>query len=566
MSTPIFPVPEALSEERISVKAGTGSMQVNADAGTKRTMRVPLGSTPADRHVRAHEMAHFKYSPARMAWPKGVENIAVQRAEDMRMNFYCRKDGLDDAMDAPILTPDMFVPLILQPMATGELLPAVSAACSTFMTGDYADVISLISGISAQLANDVDALMHTLWTRMVNAGTPTWDDAMANAQALMDFCYPPQPEPEPQPQDGGQDENPDPQPEGDEDSEPMDGGAGDGSDDGGENEPADSAGDGDGEDGDAQGDDGDSGAGSEPSDGTGDDPQGSESDGPVGTGSGDAGDNGAYNPDDAAVAGDKGDWETGELPADPMDALVDDMLDSQTINVKPDPSDEFSADVEKAIAKMLYRADTGGHDELVTDYWGEEYAARNIRVVEMPKPERLVPSKLRARQAIPSEFGMVPKHVDRFCTDRQIFAGQGKRRKNGGAVLIDCSGSMKLTQEQVEEIMYATPAGLIAAYNGYGYSNSSGGEIRILARKGKGAARGSAVRPPHGENVIDYEALLWLVSQKPYDNYFWLSDGKTSGRLGNICRPVAEKCAEVCRKNKVLRVDTLPQLLKALAR
>lgn len=64
----------------------------------------------------------------------------------------------------------------------------------------------------------------------------------------------------------------------------------------------------------------------------------------------------------------------------------------------------------------------------------------------------------------PHDEGTIPVNMHRYATDRRIFRATGKYR--GGSVLIDASGSMSLTDEQIEEIIHAASASIIATYSG----------------------------------------------------------------------------------------------------
>lgn len=64
-----------------------------------REMFVPVGDTPQERVVRAHEMMHAKVSPAE-TWPEWLERgVASERAlisaEEFRVNELCRRQGFD---------------------------------------------------------------------------------------------------------------------------------------------------------------------------------------------------------------------------------------------------------------------------------------------------------------------------------------------------------------------------------------------------------------------------------------------------------------------------------------
>ena len=73
--------------------------------------------------------------------------------------------------------------------------------------------------------------------------------------------------------------------------------------------------------------------------------------------------------------------------------------------------------------------------------------------------------------------------MHRLTTDRKVF--QSRKTVAGGSMMIDCSGSMGFSSEDIEEIVNLLPASWIAGYVGYGYEvNGYDGEAHIIADNG----------------------------------------------------------------------------------
>jgi hypothetical protein len=126
--------------------------------------------------------------------------------------------------------------------------------------------------------------------------------------------------------------------------------------------------------------------------------------------------------------------------------------------------------------------------------------------------------------------------------DGRVFAHK-IRKRGGGGVLIDTSGSMDLSNEQVLMLCAAYPAGVIAAYSSHGDE----GTLRVIARNGR-RVPDDQISPPGAGNGIDGPALDWLAKQP--GPRFWISDaGVTGGQAG------LHYCLEVCLKNQIRRVD-----------
>lgn len=194
----------------------------------------------------------------------------------------------------------------------------------------------------------------------------------------------------------------------------------------------------------------------------------------------------------------------------------------------------------------------GPNDPAFSEYhswWGKMTVVRKDLV--MPFAKKLVED----RRIRPSEIGCVPKFIYRDCIDGMIFA---KVRKDFGraVVLIDNSGSMGLTKEQLEDLMLRAPGCLVACYSGDGVK----GVLTILADDGK---RIGTMPPSLGSNTVDGPALEWLGSQKAAIR-IWISDGYVNGHRGsfvNLLKDARDK-VRTHKIRHVLSVEDAKSLLK----
>lgn len=462
----VYPVPEIILSPGIRIedtgKTGSGSMD-----NESRIMRVPLMDTPNCRHVRAHEMAHAKYSPKRPLAPAGIHPMTLQRVEDMRMNVHCRNQGLNEAMDAPI---------VIERDIWGRLLTDersfLTAGISTFDTGDWNDYL-YHGGRQAKGYSEFIADIHRQMKE-----NPTWDQTIKLAFQVERFLNP---EPEPEPSEGNS---------GDEAGEP------------GEGEP---------------------GEGGTPSDGSGD----------------------ASSSDDMDETYD-GPMEEFDLSDDVLDKMVDRILkeDERKMSLTP-----FERGVEALVTqKAIY----GKGEAIIVP----------VKVTVQKMPKRLPPSKFKSRQKVPADMGMVPKHMHRYCTDKAIFAGRGRKRSRGGTVIIDASGSMSIHPSQIDEILDEIPLGTIATYSGM---TGEIGDLFVIAKNG---ARAVDKLRPHGMmNLVDVPALEWMLKQD--GPYYWVCDGGVSGanprktgeRFGSN---IFDRCIELVEQNGIIMVPTLGALVETI--
>jgi hypothetical protein len=480
----VYPVPELILDDHIrieGVKAGQGSMDNSA-----RLMRVPLMDTPACRHVRAHEMAHARFSPDKPICPAGVERITIQRVEDMRMNTLCREHGLHDAMDAPIVDGPIWDRLL-----TGER-ENLTAGISTYNTGDWSEFVKRAHPSDADMefiASVADALK----------ADPSWRTTQRQAQAVEAYLASDDPDSDPDSGDASDDEN---------SSASAESASATGS-------PDDYA-------------DDDAGEDASPDDGESDD-------------------------DSPADDGDDSDRDmdaTGspvDLSGDILDMAVDAKLAS-------DAKREEKTPFEKGVERLEQtQARSRGNAGIVP-------AKIDVR----PMPKRLAPSKFKSRAKVPADRGMVPKHMNRYCTDKAIFAGRGRKRDHGGTILIDASGSMSIHDSEIDSIMEICPLGTIATYSG---QTNDHGDLWVIAQKGKRAT--GKLRPPGMMNLIDVAALEWMVKQP--GPYFWVCDGYLTGAGRGTFggekagRNVYDRALEIVKRHGIIMVpslDRLPEVMR----
>jgi hypothetical protein len=167
------------------------------------------------------------------------------------------------------------------------------------------------------------------------------------------------------------------------------------------------------------------------------------------------------------------------------------------------------------------------------------------------------------RRNRPSDVGAVPKYINRWVTDKHVFARKRQSIK-GGTVAIDCSGSMHFNAQDIEEVISLLPASSIVGYAGVGETyarnnNMPEGVIEVFAKNQRTIenyddtyiySRG------YGENFVDVPAILWLASQpKPR---MLVSDmevvaynvGKTSNYVYGD--ELKDYCEDLCHKHDIV--------------
>jgi hypothetical protein len=178
--------------------------------------------------------------------------------------------------------------------------------------------------------------------------------------------------------------------------------------------------------------------------------------------------------------------------------------------------------------------------------WGQ------LTIVHKPLTEKL--AARHARRPRPTDLGAVPRYMHRLLTDQRVFGRRRKKKAYEGTVLIDCSGSMRLTQGMVDEIIRRWPAVTVATYAG----QHEVGQLWIVASKGKRASRDN-IKPPGGGNVVDGPCLDWLAKQRM--PRVWISDGGVTGIQYGPSVNFIKDAALKMKRGKIKRLGNAQALL-----
>lgn len=171
-----------------------------------------------------------------------------------------------------------------------------------------------------------------------------------------------------------------------------------------------------------------------------------------------------------------------------------------------------------------------------------------------------------ARRKRSTDEGAVIKNMHRWYTDRRIF--ERKRRVHGGTLMVDCSGSMSLTASQIDDLIEVSPHATVVLYSG----NHRGGNLVLVAKKGKRCLDEDVTAHNFGGNEIDGPALQWLAKQE--EPRVWVSDGMAcvtgwDGWDGNDNGGLTDCvawCSQFAKKNSIVRMPTFDKAIELLRR
>jgi hypothetical protein len=174
--------------------------------------------------------------------------------------------------------------------------------------------------------------------------------------------------------------------------------------------------------------------------------------------------------------------------------------------------------------------------------------------MKMYRPPRplIFPARLKSKKWKPTDAGAVFRYPQRWLADQSGFAYRGLK-EGGCTMLIDVSGSMRLSQGDILKVMEYMPASLIATYSG----NRAAGKLTIIAERGRRAEE-DQFRTAGSNNLIDGPALRWLATQK--GPRYWISDGYVTGLHGYTTELVADAVL-ICRKAHIMRIDSMAEVI-----
>jgi hypothetical protein len=184
-----------------------------------------------------------------------------------------------------------------------------------------------------------------------------------------------------------------------------------------------------------------------------------------------------------------------------------------------------------------------------------EFGTADVRSVALTHPVKEAQVGRRERA---HDSGTVPRFMHRYNIDGRIF---GRRRKApGGTVLVDASGSMSLSMEDIERIIAAAPCATVAMYSG----RKDTGSITVIARGGHRADVKAIERvraQVGGGNIIDGPALTWLGKQA--EPRLWVCDGYITGCNDSSSAALTTSAFATARRIKAKRFINLSSAVTA---
>lgn len=239
-----------------------------------------------------------------------------------------------------------------------------------------------------------------------------------------------------------------------------------------------------------------------------------------------------------------------------IDSFGNDLADeqkSQRQNTRNKRSRKNGKEQQKGNGRPLTEYDCDGWEPLIVS-----------------KPDLTVPhtGKL-GRRLIATNKGKYPRYITRGITDpyRRVFSR--KTRALGGVVVVDASGSMSLSDDELRLILRSCSGATVIMYSSdhddhddYCKRNAN---CWVIARQGRQV---SQIPDVPGGNGVDLPALKYGVSLKrsSISPVVWVSDGQVTGKSGRQTTELLSAVRSYIKQKNIHTVRTAQAAATYLSR
>jgi hypothetical protein len=188
--------------------------------------------------------------------------------------------------------------------------------------------------------------------------------------------------------------------------------------------------------------------------------------------------------------------------------------------------------------------------------WGELQTLPPLPLSTAHKP-KAQPQRKRLAQLQGNRLGS----LRRLLTDGRAFRRDVRKPQKGGTVLIDASGSMDLSAEEIRAILDRAPAATVAMYSGH----ATTGTVSVIAKAGRMATDREIDRrrgQVGGGNIIDGPALRWLAKQA--EPRTWICDGIVTGKGDSRRLNLTLEANQLAKAGRITRHASVAHYLDTL--
>ena len=183
----------------------------------------------------------------------------------------------------------------------------------------------------------------------------------------------------------------------------------------------------------------------------------------------------------------------------------------------------------------------------------------NLIVVKCNMP-RISKGNL-GKKRIATNMGRRPRRITRLLTDPAKRVFDRTTKGTGGMVIIDESGSMSFTEEQISAILENSPGATVAIYSDRGRGTLP--NMWVVAERGRMVEK----LPEYGwGNGVDFPAIQWGVKNRPQANspLVWVTDGGVCGVSDSYNDMLAIQCLTYARKHGYIIVPHVKSAVEQL--
>ena len=162
----------------------------------------------------------------------------------------------------------------------------------------------------------------------------------------------------------------------------------------------------------------------------------------------------------------------------------------------------------------------------------------------------------------PATTGTVLRYPGRLVSDDHRRAFGVRRAHHGGVVVIDQSGSMDVTPDDLRALLHEAPAALVIGYSHRPGDRGTTANAWVLSD------RRVAARPHPSANVgngVDGPVLAWAAShRRAGEPFVWVTDGQVTDSHDYPDAALSRRCAELVRLHQIRLVRELSGVVRAL--
>ena len=190
---------------------------------------------------------------------------------------------------------------------------------------------------------------------------------------------------------------------------------------------------------------------------------------------------------------------------------------------------------------------------------GVDWAKMIVGMTSLTEPTR----RFVGRRKRPAITGKAPRRPDRLLTDpeRRIFSETV--RGVGGVVVFDCSGSMRVSWQEVSDVVEQYAGATVIAYS----MNGDNANTWVLAKDGRMISRESLSKLHLGRgNGVDGPVLRYALRHRrsPKDFVLWVTDGLVTGEDDGFSDKLQDECAMLCHRHRITTVRDAERAVEIL--